>query len=397
MAASNVYKYKIEFTYDKDGKTYVYNYERILSLIIDYDYENKNMPILLLRVGIDKSLLDHMISNENKTLILTIKKFDDSSGINIYKTIISGEFIYFLDSNLNFTEELDYTDKNNQTNEDVYKIVTMGLMKKDILINNKIIINTVYKDTYLMDIICDVFNGKNLVIEPLMNNKYIDNLIVQPITSLSKFLSYLDNEFTLYSTEYRLFFDFDKTYILSSSGEALPVKNEKYNTVFMYVDSITNIKSKALGMAEDEDQQAYVFYVDASSINLCKDNATNLSYNNIIAVDSEGNYKTTELNDTNVLGGNRYNITRLTNSNLNKLDNIKEKVESNKTVVNIIKQELDSSIFTINKEYYIKNYNKLADSNGKFLLASKREVYVKEDTGFDMTTIFTFKKCPSTN
>ena len=87
MAASNVYKYKIEFTYDKDGKTYVYNYERILSLIIDYDYENKNMPILLLRVGIDKSLLDHMISNENKTLILTIKKFDDSSGINIYKTI----------------------------------------------------------------------------------------------------------------------------------------------------------------------------------------------------------------------------------------------------------------------------------------------------------------------
>ena len=111
MAASNVYNYKIEFTYDKDGKTYVYNYERILSLIIDYDYENKNMPILLLRVGIDKSLLDHMISNENKTLILTIKKFDDSSGINIYKTIISGEFIYFLDSNLNFTEELDYRAK----------------------------------------------------------------------------------------------------------------------------------------------------------------------------------------------------------------------------------------------------------------------------------------------
>lgn len=393
--ASNVYKYRIEFTYDKDGKTYVYNYERILSLIIDYDYENKNMPIILLRVGIDKSLLDHMISNKDKTLILTIKKYEDSEGINIYTTMISGEFFYFLDSNLNYRADLDYGDKNNEDNQDIYKVVSMGLMKKDLILNNKTLINTVYKDTYLMDIISDTFSDMNLVIEPLMNNVFIDNLIVQPITSLSKFIAYLDNMFTLYSTQYRLFYDFDKTYIISSSGNALPVKNEKYNSVFIYVDEVTTIKSKALGMTEDEKQQAYIFYVDSTSINLTYDNATNLSYNQIVAVDSEGNFKSADLNDS-IVEGERYNITRLSNTNLNKVDNIKEHVESNKTVVNVIKQELDSSLFTINKDYYIKNYDKLKDNNGKFLLASKREVYVKEDTGFDMTTIFTFKKCPST-
>lgn len=393
--ASNVYKYRIEFTYNKDGKTYVYNYERILSLIIDYDYENKNMPIILLRVGIDKSLLDHMISNKDKTLILTIKKYEDSEGINIYTTMISGEFFYFLDSNLNYRADLDYGDKNNEENQDVYKVISMGLMKKDLILNNKTLINTVYKDTYLMDIISDTFSNNTLVIEPLMNNVFIDNLIVQPITSLSKFISYLDNMFTLYSTQYRLFYDFDKTYIISSSGNALPVKNEKYNSIFIYVDEVTTLKSKALGMSEDEKQQAYIFYVDSTSINITYDDSTNLSYNQIIAVDSEGNTKSANLNN-GIIDGDRYNITRLSNTNLNKVDNIKEKVESNKTVINIIKQELDSSLFTINKEYYIKNYDKLKDNNGKFLLSSKREVYVKEDTGFDMTTIFTFKKCPST-
>ena len=61
------------------------------------------------------------------------------------------------------------------------------------------------------------------------------------------------------------------------------------------------------------------------------------------------------------------------------------------------KGELDSTVFTLNKEYYIKNYDKLADKNGKFLLSAKKEIYIKENEYFNMTTIFTLKKCPSTN
>ena len=389
----NNYKYTIKISYMKDGVEQIINFERILTMIIDYDYDNRNMPIIMMRLGIDKSLLDHMIQNINKVLVLTVEKYDESSSINIYKTIIQGEFFYFLDSNLNYFDDLDYANQNNKDNADVYKIVSMGLMKKDLILDNKVLINTIYKDTYLIDVICDRFTKKNFVIEPLAYNKKIDTLIVQPIETLSKFISYLDNQFTLYNTQYRLFYDFDKTYLLSSSGNGVPIKNEKYNSVFLYINNTLDLNSKPEGMIEDKDQKAYIVYVDSANINITVDNATTLSYNQIIGIDSEGNTKTVDL-DTSV-EGNRFKITRINNSNLDKLDNIKENIECNKTVIHIIKQELDSSIFTLNKEYYIKNYNKLANNDGKFLLSSKKEVYVKETEYFDMTTIFTFKKCPS--
>lgn len=391
--ASNKYKYTIEISYMQDGVEKIINFERILTMTIDYDYDKRNMPIILLRLGIDKRLLDHMIKNDNKILILTVNKYDESDSINIYKTIIKGEFFYFLDSNINYFDDLDYGNETNKENADVYKIVSMGLMKKDLILNNKVLINTIYKDNYLIDIICDNFTKNNLVIEPLRYNKKIDSLIVQPIETLSKFISYLDNQFTLYNTQYRLFFDFNKTYLLSSSGNGIPIKNEKYNSIFLYVNNTVTLDSRVQGMTEDDKQKAYIVYIDSNNINISVDNATALSYNQIIGIDSEGNSKSINL-DTSV-DGNRYKITRINNSNLDKLDNIKENIESNKTVIHIIKQELDSSIFTLNKQYYIKNYNKLANNDGKFLLSAKKEVYVRETKDFQMTSIFTFKKCPS--
>lgn len=391
----NSYKYNIQLTYMKDDIEINLDYKNILTMAIDYNYEKKNMPTLLIRVGIDKSIIDHMISNKNNTIILSITKFKESNGIHIRKPVIKSEFFYFLDNNMSFTDDIDYGNKENKENKDIYKIISLGLIQKDIVLNNKTLINTVYKDTHLLDIICDVFKEKNLVIEPFVNNDDVKCLIVPPMETVSKFLTYLDDRYTFYNTPYRFFYDFNKTYLLSSSGRGVPVKNEKYNAIFIYVDNTITDKSKFDGMKEDSELKAYMINVDAAAINISVDKATTISYNQIIGVNSEGEYQSVNINSN--LDGDRYKVTRLSNERFDVLDNLKNELESNNIVINIIKGELDSTVFTLNKEYYIKNYNKLADKNGKFLLSAKKEIYIKESEYFNMTTILTLKKCPSTN
>lgn len=391
----NSYKYNIQLTYMKDDIEINLDYKNILTMAIDYNYEKKNMPTLLIRVGIDKSIIDHMISNKNNTIILSITKFKESNGIHIRKPVIKSEFFYFLDNNMSFTDDIDYGNKENKENKDIYKIISLGLIQKDIVLNNKTLINTVYKDTHLLDIICDVFKEKNLVIEPFVNNDDVKCLIVPPMETVSKFLTYLDDRYTFYNTPYRFFYDFNKTYLLSSSGRGVPVKNEKYNAIFIYVDNTITDQSKFDGMKEDSELKAYMINVDAAAINISVDKATTISYNQIIGVNSEGEYQSVNINSN--LDGDRYKVTRLNNERFDVLDNLKNELESNNIVINIIKGELDSTVFTLNKEYYIKNYNKLADKNGKFLLSAKKEIYIKESEYFNMTTILTLKKCPSTD
>lgn len=392
--ANTNFKYSISLTYIKNNIEVEIGSDKIQTMVIEYDYDKKNMPIILMRLTIDKELLDHMIKNENKTIILTLRKYKESASLNIFKSVIKDEFFYFLDNNMNYLEDLDYSNPINKDNKDMVKIITIGLMKKDIILRNKVLTNTVYNNSSLLDIVCDKFTGIDLLVEPFKDNKIINNFIVTPIETLTKFISFLDNQFTLYNTPYRFFYDFNRAYLLSSSGKAVPSNNEKYSSVFININNTITPESKVEGMKEDSKSKAYIVNVDTSNINISIDSATTLSYNKIIGIDSDGNTKSIEIDSD--INGNRFKITRISNNNLDSLSTIKGNVDINKTVINIIKEQVDTDVFTINKEYYIKNYDKLSDKNGRYILAAKKELYIKETDNFQMTTIFTFKKCPST-
>ena len=386
------YKYNIFLTYVKDNVSLDIKSDKLLTITIEYDYDRKNMPIILLRANLDKNLIDHMINNKNKVIILNISKYKETDAIQINKTFIQDEFFYFLDNNVNYAEDIDYGGENADT-QDITKVITIGLIKKDSVLKNKMLINGVYSDTSILDMICSRFTHTKLIIEPFENKK-IDNIIITPMESLTKFINYIDNEYTLYDTQYRLFHDFNRSYLISSSGKGIPVKDEKYNTVYININNTITKESKVEGMREDKDSKAYIVNIDPSNMNIAVDNTTTLSYNEIIAVDSEGNSKTVSLNSN--VAGNRYRITRLNNDNLDKLENVKNNIDFGNTVINIIKEQLDSEVFTINKEFYVNCYDKLKDKSGKYLLVSKKEIYIKEVEDFQMTTIITLKKIPST-
>lgn len=92
---------------------------------------------------------------------------------------------------------------------------------------------------------------------------------------------------------------------------------------------------------------------------------------------------------------NKRKIIRLPNDNINILKNIKHSLELRRVKVKLHKQELDNSIFAINKKYTITfegtdNFK----YQGEYLLESVIEAYTNSGTQFQSNTILNFAKLP---
>ena len=62
--------------------------------------------------------------------------------------------------------------------------------------------------------------------------------------------------------------------------------------------------------------------------------------------------------------------------------NTKAAIESASVIVSVKKSEIDSTIFTPNKEYQIKHYSDNSEYNGKYILSYKKEILLRQDDGY---------------
>lgn len=390
---NNQYRYTIKLEYMYDKQLVTIETAQIHSLIIDYDYDKRNMPIMFLKASIDKNVLDHMIKNSTtNNITVIVSKFIYNMYPKIEQNYIRDRFIYFLPKDMNIDKELDY---NNYTKnaEDIYKTVTIGLMKLDNINNNKIMVNDVFKDTTIMNMMLKYLSHMKLLIEPFSNNKTIDNFIVPPITSVTNLVKYFDDYFGLYKTPYRLFYDYDKTYLISSSGESVPEYGDESYSIIINVNKTTSLESKLQGVEIDRNQKAYFIDVDSKDITMYQDEATDKNFNTIVTVDGNGNYKKVKLETEDIdTTKEKTIIERVHNDNLEIANKMKRIIEDKSICVNVVKTEIDTSKITINKEYIIRNFDKLGYRNGKFLLSRKREIYTLDNDNFILSCIMSFRK-----
>lgn len=389
----NQYRYDIKLQYEYNNSLINIDHTQIHSITVDYDYDNRNMPIMILKASIDKNIIDDMIKNSTiKTITVIISKFIYNDPIKIKQNYIRDRFIYFLPKDMNIDKDIDY-DEYTKDSVDLYKSITIGLMKMDTINNTKRLINDVFINTTLMNMIIKYTSHMKLLIEPFQNNNPISSFIVPPISSITEYIKYLDDYFTLYPSGYRLFYDYDKTYLISASGKGLQSIGTESYSVIINVNNTTKMDSKVQGMEIDRSQKAYFVDVDAKDTNIFQDEATDKTYNTIIGIGSDGQYNKVKLATENIdLSIEKSRIVRLPNNNLKIVNNIKRQIEDKSITINIVKTELDSSIFTINREYIIRNFDTLGRNTGKFLLSRKREIYTLDNDNFILSSILTFKK-----
>ena len=316
------YQYSISLTWhrkDSNSKEDVFEIrpEMINAFAVFSDYENAFMPIAYATLSINKSNADDIIKYVKDAYFdLSIQKVvpkeEGDSNIRI-TTGYSGKCVYFIDQDINYNKELDYISEENDKNplNAILEVISIGLMWEACIERNKQTNNETIVNSTMFNTVMKFLQHTPLVVEPFDYNDNIDQLIVPPKDSLIKTISFLNEVKVFYASKYRMFFDPDCTYLLSSSGKGVKKKGEKYLDCLFNVRSITDPLAYEPGMSESSENKCYYMDIHVKDSYYTKDTDTQKVWNEIETILDPGIDNTKPYLDTvnNAIG----NVTSLVN------------------------------------------------------------------------------------
>ena len=387
------YRYEISIEVRYNNNRVFIDSTHIKSLAIERDYEKKNSPVTLISITVDKNIADIIISKKDIAKIyLIVYKYVINTEFIIKEVYLEEEFIYFLTDTTNKTKEIDYNGEENNVDKDYTRPLLIGLVKQSIIDTNKQnIMNEIFENARVIDMICKYSSNRKLLIEP-PNSEVVDKLVVTPITTYTEYIKFLDDKVNIYKDSYyRLFYDFDKTYLLSGKGVATYAKGEKKYPIIVNIESNMELDSKMQGLIVKDNK--YILNVDESVISEGKDNSSNLVYNNIIGINSDGSTASTRIISDRVSSLlSKTFIQRYNTDNSNNNISLKSTIENKEKTINIIKHNIDSSILSLNKEFIVKYEDKDKEYTGNYILINKKEIFSREEEHFCITIVITLAK-----
>lgn len=388
---NNLFRYNVSALYINGDEVTEIMPESISSLAAVYDYDNKNMPILYMEFNVKADLYDAMVINiETARIILTIKRYDKKAASGLERIFIRKEFSYLMETDPDYHKPLEKLENSREPIETSYKRGIIALMDTESLDNNSVQYNDIFKNSNMISIVHRYTKHMCMIIEPFTYNEIIPCLIIPPITSIRALLKFLNECYPFYDKGYRYFRDFDRTYLLSNEGNPVDDNTDMYDTMIIEIMDTTAVETKSSGIYTDPNQKAYVMQVDALDTNVSIDIVRNKEFNAIVGVDTFGDSETVDL-FTNV-DDQKEKVLLSRVYNLRYLENVKAQIDSGTVVLQLKRTEIDSSIITPNKEYIIKNYREYSEYNGRYILSSKRDVYLQQNNEFISNTILTFRK-----
>lgn len=392
------YNYKIVLKYINSTNIEVeIDSTQIQYILIDKDFENINMPVITIFGSIEKNILDDMIRHSNDNLVtLGIYKYDNTNqNDNITEKYFNDKFIYMLNEDLSRTDKLDNPQGiDSKTGNRQYREVTIFLIQQNAINNNRRTINGVYHNASMNSLILQSTNYLgNMLLEPIKYDTKFDQVIIPPIDSISNYIRYLnDNLGVFYDSPYRFFIDFDTTYLVSSSGNAIRARNQYIYTIVIDIREIDSNISEEPGAYVDLKSGKYTIGIDASKVEYVKNNVTNKIVNKVTVINSKGDVFEQDIEDNKAKVTSTINqIMNVSNNDQNVINNISYSVESANVTITIVKNDLDASLFTLNKEYIIND--PVHDSYaGHYILLQVKQLFIKQNENFIMSTVLKFKK-----
>ena len=369
------FKYTINLTYLPAGdasKAIYIPTENVRKLFIDHNYSESNMPVMYCTLNIDKTLFDKIVLGaKTDSIVLCLKKFDADSKTPTKIMIYNSVCEYFLNHDINYNKDIDYKmkpDEKEPDRKDVYREVSIGLMFKDCIERNKQTNNMVIKDSTMMNIVGAVVKGQPALVEPFTYNDKFDQLIIPPQPSLTKAIAFLNDTKVFYDTQYRLFFEPECVYIVSSSGTPTPKRSDKYDTVRFIVYKPNDIRASALGESEDTSSKSYVININANDTNFRVDADIAKEFSNISAIINPSKANSLSalssmrkvVNDINQITGG---ITQVVKDAVKTLENIPSSMSKMKIQFVIMSQNSNGAA----------NEAKLAITNAKTLIDAMPE------------------------
>lgn len=400
---TNIYMYNADMQLVVGDKITPIDPVYINSIVTDYDYDVNNMPLIYVTAAFNTALLREFVRNQDSGyVIMNLQKFNANGDMPGVKTsYIKDKFIYFIsddyvldDDDKGREEKNTVAVKNNDPNGRDFREVTFGLMSVDLLNKNKKNVGGIVNKGTVISVLNHIAGHLKLVMEPPAYNKALTQFIIPPMNSVAKSIEYVNQRYTFYKSPYRFFMDFDVSYLISSEGKYVPKKGDKIGTVLITLKNAYSDQSKVQGMSIDAKNGNYNFIISSSDVEFYGNNSSDRSYNSIKSVDSNGKTKTTDVRLSKVSQlKNKQQTVRLPNDNEGLVENMKFNIKSGSRILCINKNNLDSSIFTINKKFTVNAGDVLDPSyNGDYILSRKRELFVKQDDDLVPNTMLILKK-----
>ena len=393
------YEYSIKVVYmdKKKGKNIEIPVHKVTQVAMDFDYHNNTMPMGLLIMALDRKFRDKMIKDmDTNTITVNIKKrcknFDDVF-VDYIKTI---EFKYFIDIEYNKRFDYRYQDEGR---DDLLTSTGVVLLPLQSLTNNKKIKNTNIFDTDMSTIVSNfTFPIGKILMQPLQYNPQIHQIIVpKTLTTINQCLKFFNSEVsTYYDTMFRFFIDHDQSYLIDSSGKAVVKKGETITQVYIDVFDLDNLMPEfEYGMATEIPKKRYYIPTGIQAMNIT-DPAINVSANNItkiVGIDADGNRVDYDVDMTNGKGNkNATKVINVENNNLRYVQNLASGYKSSSITIVFSKNDLDSSVLTMNKEYMLNFVGEYKPKSGRYILNRKREFYTSDNTVYRLNTTFNLNK-----
>ena len=433
------YKYFLEsdlvYT-DKKGKSLSINKELIKVIIIERDYEYSNLPFIMIRGGVqDTTLLRIATGLPDGNMHLKISKgvpgFDNKNSesynggenassqyINKQPYIDDTFQVMMEDQSLRLYEKFASKDTNTTSNEDTVKdnternneeVMNIGLVKKEHLSRPKTIINTIVPaGTSTLDILAFFFSEagfNNVLISKPQNINNNKDLIIPPMTFLDA-LAYYNQLRGIYTSRYRFFQDFKRTYMLDTSGKCTAYEKKEPMKIIMFVNSYGQDSSKTYGMgtlnktsntgASLAERQELTLSIPQNNVDIKTDGAfaKEKNFSSIYSI----NMRNASTIGANVKGMDGYENTVIrrniyTNPYLNAGES--RAVGESNIVIRVTLIDIDIDAFTPNKEYIFQfgsaNY---ADLQGSYRLIKVTTMLERNSDEFSMYALAEFRKVP---
>ena len=384
------FKYKI--TNSKNGKKYI-------------------MPIIYVILNTDEPLYNTIIENVTDGVInLRLYNYDADNPMSLNNNIIDDQFIYFIPSKYNYSKSIEDPNINE---EDYEEHITLGLLKSTMIYKNKQSFNLSYTsgeeeveingiklaleeeeilDTEkLLELILHEVNNDFFMDELEFNKEYTQGLLIPPQGTISEALDYIFNLNPFYTTDYLFFMDFNKTYLINTSGSNRDVEK---STIIISVEDINAQSAYYTGFSKDLDNGSYIIYVNETDVNIKINTTTDKRYNQTVSTYTD---QVTKLDSNiSVLKKETSNKQEFTKANEMCAEIRKQIMDNTAVMINFSKMNMDSTLITPDK-CYVVNYPKYSAYNGIYLLTYKKEVITRTGNDFNTTTMIGLERISDTS
>ena len=376
---------------------------RVCAIDMVKDFDDSFFPVFHIVLSVSKDMYYEVL--ENKTTVKFRIKMDYlnmKDTRRLPKTCFNELFTAFIDEYTPYTEsELTNAVRESEGTKDTNSLrdfensLDLYLFKESDLNNSKKITNVVIQKGSMLDVITYLMAKSgftsNVLMEGLDNRDVYNDIIIPPVNLLSN-LAYLENQYGFYNTWSTLFFDIDRTYLLSKKGGCRAYKVHEPRKVMLNVSANTN-PNGAYSIGELKNG-VYKYNITKNALSVASTSITTdailgnntLMINSITgevdsikseAIDRSGNFKVM-VNKYN----NRYIIEAEKNNN------------EDSYICTINLKEFDISAFTPNKEFLIHYEDEKANKEygGVYRLSKVEYSFTKDGSMYSISGIITLKR-----